>query len=1220
MRGAGTLSWPLDSLVYGTAYTFKFKLRPGLQLGPEQTSVTLSTSGVLDVTKRATVTVTDTNEPNDSATTNATSINQATLYLSFLGNGKDVDYYKLHVDPTAAPAGTQIKLFLSHLHSDDDVAVYGPGEPALRGSGLGSIGLGSIGLGSIAPGEQQVEPGEASQPLQSDPAQDLPATALPAGDQLVGVSDNRGTASEEVDLVSSGQAQDLLIQVSSYDGNPTTDPYLLRVEYDKPPALPPCGQTAPGGTGTTEATLPTNASIPATAQTLILYNERRFAQYYGQTNAHDVYTRLVTYAGQSTVNGVIVPVELNSAVATAYATWDQSLCSPAAANGVVKAIGALLDTLQANHPNLSSIVLVGADNIIPFARLLDQTLQANELGFRSNFGFVNNEYVGAVAAGYLFSDDPYGDPAPRPFGNGFLYTPKYALGRLVEAPAEIEAQLDAYNNVNHGVISPTTKLVSGYDFLTDGAQAVDSALPGADTATDLINDTWTAAQLRTDLFAPAAPKIDSVNAHYDQHQALSAAGNAAHDESLPNLFTTSQIPANSVVGRIVFTMGCHSGFSLFDGLQYVPSPATNPVGFTLDWPQAYMANGAIAFMGNTGYGLGDTSAVAYSERLNQLFAQRLNGTMTIGQALEFAKQEYFGDLGVVGTYDQKVVNEATLYGLPTYRLGTGTPPAAPPTLPTYTDPATGLTAADFTAQPQFTLKTSPVPNGGSFYRTTNDPNGLGVQVTNRRPIEPLTSFDVTEPNVTAHGVFITSLASENHNGFQVSFGRVAVANSGIEPQLTGISDFPAQIQSIVNVNTPNGPRQRAVLITGHFASGLVGNVGTQRNYTSIGGSVLYSNSADVVRPTITNMQIIQIGSTVGFAADISDLTQNGQPGTVTEAIVLYLDGSGVWRRANLTCANGHCSGGGPLIGTSVDYIVEAVDAAGNVGVNANKAVARDVTPPNTSGGHISLSLNPNTMTNGWLTGSSQTATVSSDDGAALLTSLDGAAYTNRTTVPVSGDGLHVLDVHGSDGSAATFAIPVDTLAPTITIFSPASGTFVLSGDKVTYACFDAGSGIAAVGGCVGTVPSGTIVTATSGSQTLTVNAKDNVGRMSTKTVTYQIWQWTGFLPPIGNPPTLNVAKAGNAIPIKFSLGGNRGLNFFTSGSPSSQQVACDSTAPVDLIGSTVTAGQSSLAYDSKSNTYTYTWKTDTSWANTCRELTLMFANGDTRKAEFKFTK
>jgi hypothetical protein len=144
------------------------------------------------------------------------------------------------------------------------------------------------------------------------------------------------------------------------------------------------------------------------------------------------------------------------------------------------------------------------------------------------------------------------------------------------------------------------------------------------------------------------------------------------------------------------------------------------------------------------------------------------------------------------------------------------------------------------------------------------------------------------------------------------------------------------------------------------------------------------------------------------------------------------------------------------------------------------------------------------------------------------------------------------------------------------------------------------------------------VTSTSGSQTLTVSAQDNVGHGSGTSVTYQVWQWSGFFSPVNNPPTLNVAKAGSGIPVKFSLGGNRGLNFLVGGSPASQKVMCDTGAPLDTVEQTVTAGTSSLQFDSTSNQYTYVWKTDGSWSGTCRELTFTFTNGDVRKAEFKF--
>jgi len=67
-------------------------------------------------------------------------------------------------------------------------------------------------------------------------------------------------------------------------------------------------------------------------------------------------------------------------------------------------------------------------------------------------------------------------------------------------------------------------------------------------------------------------------------------------------------------------------------------------------------------------------------------------------------------------------------------------------------------------------------------------------------------------------------------------------------------------------------------------------------------------------------------------------------------------------------------------------------------------------------------------------------------------------------------------------------------------------------------------------------------------------------------------------------------------------------------------VACGSSADVDGIEQTVSAGQSSLRYDSGSGTYTYIWKTDERWRNTCRQLVLTFTDGSTARADFTFTR
>jgi hypothetical protein len=88
--------------------------------------------------------------------------------------------------------------------------------------------------------------------------------------------------------------------------------------------------------------------------------------------------------------------------------------------------------------------------------------------------------------------------------------------------------------------------------------------------------------------------------------------------------------------------------------------------------------------------------------------------------------------------------------------------------------------------------------------------------------------------------------------------------------------------------------------------------------------------------------------------------------------------------------------------------------------------------------------------------------------------------------------------------------------------------------------------------------------------------------------------FSGFFPPVANLPTVNVVNAGRAIPVKFSLGGNKGLDIFAAGFPVSQEIACSDGAPERGIEQTVTAGGSSLSYDAATDTYTYVWQTENS--------------------------
>src|SRR3954447_10282124 len=117
------------------------------------------------------------------------------------------------------------------------------------------------------------------------------------------------------------------------------------------------------------------------------------------------------------------------------------------------------------------------------------------------------------------------------------------------------------------------------------------------------------------------------------------------------------------------------------------------------------------------------------------------------------------------------------------------------------------------------------------------------------------------------------------------------------------------------------------------------------------------------------------------------------------------------------------------------------------------------------------------------------------------------------------------------------------------------------------------------------------------------------------------YAWAGFSSPVANPPAVNPVTAGRAIPVTFSLGGDQGLDILRSGYPASAAYPCGGSTPADATEPTVTAGASGLSYDQATDRYTYVWKTDKTWAGTCRALVIRLADGSPAKtATFRFTR
>jgi uncharacterized protein len=139
-------------------------------------------------------------------------------------------------------------------------------------------------------------------------------------------------------------------------------------------------------------------------------------------------------------------------------------------------------------------------------------------------------------------------------------------------------------------------------------------------------------------------------------------------------------------------------------------------------------------------------------------------------------------------------------------------------------------------------------------------------------------------------------------------------------------------------------------------------------------------------------------------------------------------------------------------------------------------------------------------------------------------------------------------------------------------------------------------------------------------RTVGVQVSDAGGLTATDTAVVQvIWDFEGFLSPVNNLPTVNTARAGSSVPVRFSLTGNQGLAVLAAGSPSSVAVACATGAPLDAIEETVGAGNSGLTYDAATDSYTYVWRTSRTWTG-CRRLTVTLADGTVHQADFSFTR
>ena len=381
--------------------------------------------------------------------------------------------------------------------------------------------------------------------------------------------------------------------------------------------------------------------------------------------------KLATFAGK--VNGAVVDVSADPTVAALNTQADGHANCPYAKNLVGSAIKRIVDAYRADNP-VRYVVVVGSDGVIPFFRYPDPALLGNETLYSPPVLDASASQA-TLRLGYVLNQDAYGSKDQVAVLGTQFPVPDLAVGRLIETPAEIGGMLDAFDGLTNGVVpTPTTSLVTGYDFLQDdaGRWSMRTWPPGSAAAatrrssrtrasprawsrngTPDRSHSWTGADLRAALLQSGRHDLVFLAGHFSANNALAA------DYTTDVLSTELASTTTDFTNSIVFSAGCHSGYNIVNG-DAIPN-VTQP----LDWAEAFAGKKATLIAG-TGYQYGDTDFIAYSERIYAEFSRQLLVTtdpqgqaipVAVGDALVRSKRIYLSTTPTLSALDEKALLE-----------------------------------------------------------------------------------------------------------------------------------------------------------------------------------------------------------------------------------------------------------------------------------------------------------------------------------------------------------------------------------------------------------------------------------------------------------------------------------------------------------------------------------------------------------------------------------
>jgi hypothetical protein len=319
------------------------------------------------------------------------------------------------------------------------------------------------------------------------------------------------------------------------------------------------------------------------------------------------------------------------------------------------------------------------------------------------------------------------------------------------------------------------------------------------------------------------------------------------------------------------------------------------------------------------------------------------------------------------------------------------------------------------------------------------------------------------------------------------------------------------------------------------------------------------------------------------------------------------DGIGVDESASVTSVTLTSDGAGQ------EATGKCVDLAGNESTDTVTGVNIDSVEPGIS----YVGQSPEANGNGW---NNEAVTLTWSCDALGGSGIDGAASSTSATIASEGADHQAtgkcVDLAGNESTDTVTDIDIDLTAPDLTWDGgPADGSSHYFGSVPAASTCEAVDTLSGPDGCDVSGYSNAV-----GVHTVTAEARDLAGNVTTQTRTYEVLAWTlvGYHKPVDMNGAWNSVKGGSTVPLKFEVwaGDTQLTDVAVVESFKVAGAACtvDSAKAEDI--DLVTTGNTALRYDAVDEQFIQNWKTPRN-PGACYTVTMKTLDQSVISANFK---